>query len=252
MKRISILLSSLSVVAVVGACGPANEITTRAAQDPLSFRQGPSMSVVEVQADALNHMADQLVLDSKVRGSFNSALVDCGLAILTPGKRPVCGRNSGSVELVPAVALVDNIQDMHGQMDTLEVGLPDMIAAQDARLADLEARRIAGAVSEAQYDEEVAAINRTRTRIAESLALTAAQAERAQSNMQTASARGQVGLGWHLNATAQLARDVNGARAQLGLLDAPVPVSGDYVASNVPVFAAASPITHRPRSGELR
>lgn len=252
MKRSSILLSSLFVVSVVGACAPANEITTRAELDPLDFRQGQSMSVVEIQADALTNMADQLALESRVRGAFNSALVDCGLAILTPGKRPVCGRGGGSGELVPAVALVDSIQDMKGQMDTLEVGLPELIAEQDARLAELEALRAAGSVSQVQYDEEVAAITLSRARIGAALSATAEQAERARANMQTASARGQMGLGWHLSATTQLVQDAKGVHAQLALGDLPVQVREEYVASNAPVYSTAVPIRHRPRSGELR
>ncbi|MFL4469501.1 hypothetical protein ACERZ8_06320 [Tateyamaria armeniaca] len=238
-------------------------MTTRAELDPLNFRDGQSLTVVEVQADALNNMADQLARDTRVRRASNSAIIACGRAIFTPGRSAACGfgaerrglfgqDRTEPVELVPAVALVDSIQDMTGQMDTLETGLPAMIVEQDAKLAELNQRRAEGAVSQAEFDMEVAQINRTRARIADALAVTAAQAEQANINMQTASRRGQVGLGWHLSATAQLAQEAKVARAQLGLLEGPAPAPQDYVASNLNAYASDAAITHVPRSGEFR
>lgn len=261
MKRIPILFSSLSVMAIVGACAPANEITTRAELDPLSFRENPNASAIEIQADALQKMTDQLAQDSALPRAYNSALVSCGVAIFAPAKAAGCNLGGerramlGSdreVELVPAVALVDNIQDISGQMDAVETGLPALIAEQDAELADLSARRDAGVVSESTFNAEVAAINEIRTRLDSALALTATQAEQANFNMQTASERGQVGLDWHLSATAELAREAQVARAQLGLLEQSAPVVQDFVASSAPVYVSAEHLSFRPRPGELR
>ena len=263
MIRISSAFSSLFVVAALGACVPANEVTTRAELDPLGFRDNPTATVVEIQADALANMGDQLVRDTMVRRSANSALIDCGLAIFTPGRKPACGigaerramfgrDRSGSVELVPAVTLVDSIQDMSGQMDTLETGLPDLLAAQNAALDDLNLRRDAGTIAQADYETQVAAIAQTRSRIDAALAETAAQAEQANLNMQTASNRGQAGLGWHLSATAQIAQEAEFARTQIGLLEQAVDAPEEVVASNVASYAPAFPIMALPRSGEYR
>ncbi|MEL6806500.1 MAG: hypothetical protein AAFO97_01865 [Pseudomonadota bacterium] len=263
MKRITILFSSLSVMAIVGACGPANEITARAALDPLSFRENPNATAIEIQADALQQMTDQLAQDSSLPRAYNSALVSCGVAIFAPAKGTGCnfggerramlwsGRER-EVELVPAVALVDDIQDISGQLDAVETSLPALIARQDDALADLTARRDAGVVSEAAFNAEIAAIKQVRTRVDAALAATATQAEQANFNMQTASQRGQSGLDWHLSATAELAREAQVARAQLGLLEQTAPVVQDYVASNAPVFVSADQLTFLPRPGELR
>ena len=262
MKRIPILFSSLSMMAILGACAPANEITTRAELDPLGFREDPNATAIEIQADALQQMTNQLAQDSALPRAYNSALVSCGVAIFAPAKATGCklggerramfGRDRG-VELVPAVALVDNIQDISGQLDAVETGLPELIAQQDAELTDLNARRDAGVVSESAFNAEVAAINQIRTRLDAALALTATQAEQANFNIQTASQRGQAGLDWHLSATAELAREAEIARAQLGLLEqAAPPVVEDYVASSGPTYASADDLSFLPRPGELR
>ena len=262
MKRIPILFSSLSMMAILGACAPANEITTRAELDPLGFREDPNATAIEIQADALQQMANQLAQDSALPRAYNSALVSCGVAIFAPAKATGCklggerramfGRDRG-VELVPAVALVDNIQDISGQLDAVETGLPELIAQQDAELTDLNARRDAGVVSVSAFNAEVAAINQIRTRLDAARALTATQAEQANFNIQTASQRGQAGLDWHLSATAELAREAEIARAQLGLLEHAAPtVVEDYVASSGPTYASADDLSFLPRPGELR
>ncbi|MEM6371988.1 MAG: SHOCT domain-containing protein [Pseudomonadota bacterium] len=263
MMRFKTLIPSLCVVAVLGACAPANEISTRANLDPLGFREDPNLTVVEIQADALNQMADQLVQDTYVRSAANSGLIACGRAIFTSERNSVCGFGADSrglfgrgsplpVELVPATALVDDIQDMHTQLDTLETALPELLAEQDAALEDLTTRRDAGALSQAEYDAQLAVIEGTRTRISTALALTSEQATQANGQLQRASSRGQTGLDWHLNAVAQLALETDLVRAQLPVAEAGDTPGVEFVASNVPTYSAAVPITHVPRSGEFR
>lgn len=244
MKRISILLSSLSVVSVVGACAPTTQIATRAETAPLSFQQGPSLNAVEDQAVTLNLMADELVFRSTVEGGANAGIFACGIATLWNGAQSCAvGAAAGAAtggffgratdrratddpaEMVSAAALVQSIRGMNGQMDMLEVSLPDLLAQQDAELTDLELRRDVGSMSQAEYEQSVFAISQSRARIAHALTLTEEQAKQANYNMQIAGSQGQDGLGWHLSATAQLAREASSVRSLIAPLEIPFPIT---------------------------
>ena len=257
--RYTALFSSLSVVAVVGACAPISQITTRADTNPLTFQSDATTAAIEDQAVALNRMADQLVRRSTMRGVASGAAVACGLAVVSAGSAQSCavsaaagavaggliGRQVGEngvearVELVSADAVVRSIRGMNNQMDAIEITLPELIAEQDAELTDLEMRRELSVISRSEYKKGVSAITDSRTRIAESLTLTVAQAEQANFNLQKAGEQGQDGLDWHLSATAQLAREADSARSLISPLS-PLTVS------------EADLVAHTPRSGVLR
>ena len=272
--RFSAFLSSLGAVAVLGACSSAfpTQQATRAAADPLSFHQSADAVLIEEQSKALNSMADQLVRRSTIGSASTGALITCGIAVATSGGVESCvtgaavGGAAGAVvgaaqgnrevadrvELVSADALVRSIRGMNGQMDALELSLPDLLAEQDAEFRDLEMRRDAGAVTPQEYNERVNAILGSRARLTEALTLTIAQVEQAQSNIEGAASQGQSGLDWHLSATAQLAREANSARSMISPLGrltaaAPLQTALDPVASvepieaDAPVVAAVAP-----------
>lgn len=262
MKRIPILFSSLSVIAVVGACAPASQVTTRADTTPLSFQQSPELNSVEEQAVALNHMADQLVYRSTVQGAASGAIISCGVASLWGGARSCAvgaaaggaaggflGRAFGKrdvdtrVELVSADALVKSIRGMNGQMDALQISLPELIAEQDAELSDMKMRRDVGALSQTEYEQGVFTISQSRARIAHALTLTEEQAKQANFNMQNVGEQGQDGLDWHLSATAQLAREANSARSMISPLELPV---GAEIAPVLPKKPIAVQATAEP------
>ena len=259
MMRYSALFSSLSIVAVMGACAPISQITTRANTNPLTFQSNINSDAIEDQAVALNRMADQLVWRSTARGAVSGAAVACSLAAVSVGSPESCavsaaagmvaggliGRQTGEdgvearVELVSADALVRSIRGMNGQMDAIEITLPELMAEQDAELADLDMRRELGVVSRSEYKKAVSAITDSRARIAESLTLTVAQAEQANFNLQKAGQQGQDGLDWHLSATAQLAREADSARSLISPL-------------SLLILSEADLVAHAPRSGVLR
>lgn len=249
------LLSSISIVVLLGACSAPFEATTRSSADLLNFEQSSDAKLIEDQADALNRMADQLVRRSTVGAARTGALVTCGVAVATAGNPQSCvvgaavggvtgaviGRAQGEaevqnrVELVSADALVRSIRGMNSQMDALELGLPELLAEQNAEFRDLEIRRDVGAVTPKDYNRGVAAIQASRARIAEALTLTITQAEQARLNLQSATEQGQSGLEWHLGATAQLAQEAHSARSMISPL-------GNLTATPVPSASLDAPV----------
>jgi len=237
MQRTS-FFSSLAVVALLGACAPSAQDTTRL-QTPLlsSAAQDVDAAQIEDQAEALNRMARDLVRRSTAKSAAQGALVGCGIAVVTSapkscvtaaaaggvtgavvghakGKREVAKR----VELVSANALVRSVRGMNGQMDTLQLSLPELLAEQDAELRDLKLRRDTQALTDAEYETGVDAIRQSRARIAQALTATIHNAETAHANLQDATRQGQDGLDWHLSATSQLAREAHSARSSISLL----------------------------------
>lgn len=259
--RFATFLSPLAVVAVLGGCGAVRQDVTRSNADHLSFTQNADAVAIQEQANALNLMADQLVRRSTLRGAATGAVVSCGLAALSVGGAQSCvagaaaggavgavlGRAKGErevaqrVELVSANALVRSIRGMNGQMTGLQLGLPELLAEQDAELADLQIRRAAGAISQKEYEASVRAIRESRATIAEALTLTVEQTEVASRNMTEAMQQGQSGLDWHLSATNQLAREAHSARSSISPLGPLAFAQNDQVA-----------LSAAPRSGELR
>ncbi len=209
--RYSTLLSSLSLVAVLGGCAIVAQDTTRSSTDPLSFVQTPQSARIEGHALALTRLGDQLV------------------------RRSTVGADQASDGLLSQNELERSIDGMNTVMANLEHGL----AEQDAALAELERSRSAREISRRKYKRNVEAINESRARIAQALAMTAAQAERATLNMQSATQLGQTGLEDYVVATSQIATGAQAFRTKI----APVE----------PTRATKAGLTYvNPRSGVLR
>lgn len=262
--RHTTFVASVSLVVLLGACSAPFEETTRSSNNLLSIEQTDDAKLIEDQADALNRMAEQLVRRSTVGAARTGALVTCGVAVATSGNAQSCvagaaaGGLTGAVignaqgqtevqnriELVSADSLVRSIRGMNSQMDALELGLPEVLAEQNAEFRDLELRREVGAIEPQEYNQGVTAIRDSRARIAEALTLTITQAEQAQQNLQAAEAQGQSGLDWHMSATAQIAREAHSARSMISPL-------GSLTGAPLPTVSAAAPldapaISHAP------
>ncbi|WP_299146117.1 hypothetical protein [uncultured Tateyamaria sp.] len=237
MQR-TLLIPALALMAALAACAPGAQDTTRLDTSLLTASATDvDAAEIEDQAEALNRMARDLVRRSTAKSAAQGALVGCGIAVVTNApNRCVTGAAAGAatgaivghtrgkrevtkrVELVSANALVRSVRGMNGQMDTLQLSLPDLLAEQDAELQDLKIRRDAQALSQADYETSVDAIRQSRARIAEALTATIRNAEQAHANLEDATRQGQDGLDWHLSATSQLAREAHSARSSISLL----------------------------------
>ena len=238
MAQFSFLTSAL-LMATLGGCALGTQEATRL-DAPMLHVQQQDVDAAEIadQAAALNRMAGDLVRRSTLKGAATGALVGCGLVVVSSSNGKNCvaaaaagglagaaiGRAKGQrevdarVELVSANALVRSIRGMNGQMEALELSLPELLSEQDAELADLKMRQDTGAITSGEYEAGVAAIRQSRAQIAEALTSTIARAETAHGNLEEASQRGQTGLDWHLGATSSLAREATSARSTISLL----------------------------------
>jgi hypothetical protein len=75
-----------------------------------------------------------------------------------------------------------------------------------------------GTISQAQYVKSYTEIQINRTASAESLTLSASQANLASDNLESAATRGQTGLEWHFGATRNIAEQAESARPSISLL----------------------------------
>ena len=102
-------------------------------------------------------------------------------------------------------------------MDVVSRDLPQLLKQQDAELASLNAKMTSGQIIEDQFAHHFQLIKANRVQLAEALSLSAAQANEAHRNLQSAQAKGQTGLDWHLSATKNLAQDATSARSAISL-----------------------------------
>lgn len=233
------ILVACAVLTGVAGCATGVDGTTRADTQHFNFAaQSPDTALVLDQADALEKMSTELVRRSTLRGAAAGALVGCGLVVVAAGNGKNCvagaatsglvgaaiGNAAGKravdrqVELVSANALVRSIRGMNDHMDALDLTLPELLAEQDAELADLTLRRDAGALTEAEFDAQVEAIRLSRAHLATTLTETARNAETTQTQLEEAADRGQTGLDWHMHSVGAIAREATSARSTISLL----------------------------------
>ena len=173
---------------------------------------------MQEQTNALNKMTCDIIRKSTVNGA---AVAGCGLVLLSPGnaKNCVTGALAGGVvgtavgaaqgkkqaakrvELVSPSALFHSIRKVNDRMDVVSRDLPQLLKQQDAELASLNAKMTSGQITEDQFAHRFQVIKANRVQLAEALSLSAAQANEAHRNLQSAQAKGQTGLDWHLSVT---------------------------------------------------
>lgn len=209
-----------------------------AAPDQITLANATSETQMQQQTAALNNMTRDIIRKSTINGAAIGAVAGCGLILLSPGNAKNCmtGALAGGVvgaavgaakgkkqaakrvELVSPSALVRSIGKADDRMDVVSRDLPQLLAQQDTELAQLNSKMKSGKITEAQYAQRFEVIKANREQLAEALSLSAAQANEAHRNLQSAQSQGQTGLDWHLSATRNLARDATSARSAISLL----------------------------------
>ena len=195
-------------------------------------------NTVSHQVDALSDLSQDLVRASMIKGTKIGTAVGCGLALVSAANAKKCvvgavaggaagalvGHHSGKaqiarrVELVNPNQLVRSIRKTNDTIEELTGSLPGLLAAQDKELKALSFERDMGTISQTKYENRYTEIQRNRTALAESLTLSASQANLASDNLETTATRGQTGLEWHFGATRNIAEQAESARSSISLL----------------------------------
>lgn len=240
MRTSRFILPAFIALSVSG-CVSSNEpmFSSRgAAPDQITLANATSETQMQQQTNALNNMTRDIIRKSTVQGAAIGALAGCGLILLSASNAKNCvtgalaggaiGAAVGSangkkqaakrVELVSPSALVRSIGKADDRMDVVTRDLPQLLKQQDAELARLNGKLKSGQITEAQYTNRFEVIKANRMQLAEALSLSAAQANEAHRNLQSAQAQGQTGLDWHLSATRNLVREATSARSAISLL----------------------------------
>lgn len=240
MVRTRLLITSLAALGLSGCMGStASMISSRGASpDQIIASAATSEVRMSAQAAALNQMTGDIVRKSTLQGAAIGALAGCGLVVLSANNIRNCvggalvggaigavaGQANGHaqtakrIELVSPSVLVRSIGKANDAMENVTRNLPGLLAEQDAELEKLNRKVAKGEITQAQFEHRYEAIRANRAQLAEALSLSAAQAKDAHRNLQSAQAKGQSGLDWHLSATQSLVRGATSARSSISLL----------------------------------
>ena len=193
---------------------------------------------LQEQTAALGNMTRDIIRKSTMKGAAIGAVAGCGLVLLSSSNAQNCvtgaltggaigalaGAASGKkqavkrVELVSPSALVRSISKADDRMDVVTRDLPGLLSEQDNELKMLNNNLKNGAITHTQFTHRFEVIKVNRAQLAEALSLSAAQANEAHRNLQSAKAKGQTGLEWHLHSTKNLAQEATSARSAISLL----------------------------------
>lgn len=235
------ILAPCTAIIFLGACaqGPNSQQPTRFDANPLMFHNDAVVTrQMSDQTEALQASARQIVRASTGKGAAIGAAVGCGVGLLSAGNIGGCARSATTsavagavrghiagkkdvkrrVEIASPNALVRNIRHANAQLDEIELGLPKLLASQDAELDALAIAVAAGTITQVQHDSRKAQIRADRAALAEALTLSASQSKLAEDNLRVAARQGQTGLDWHISATSQLTRETVSARSSITLL----------------------------------
>jgi hypothetical protein len=238
--RFSNVLLSGSIVLSLAGCMQSKEpmFSSRGIASEKSAGALIQETQMSAQTEALSNMTRDIVRKSTVKGAAIGALAGCGLAIISAANAKNCvasaltggavgalvGNAAGKthaakrVELVSPSALVRSIGKADDKMDAVTRDLPTLLAQQDTEISNLNVKMKNGQITQDQYAHRFEVIKANREQLAKALSLSAAQANEAHRNLQSAQSEGQTGLDWHLSATENLARDATSARSAITLL----------------------------------
>jgi len=240
MCTLRILLSTSVVLSLAGCMqshGPTVSSRSNFAENA-AVSAMPSEDIMAQQTHALTKMTKDIIRKSTVNGAIIGAVAGCGLVVISAANAKNCiggalvggsvgalaGNANGKknarkrIELVSPNALARSIGKADKHMDLVTRDLPTLLAQQDKDIAALTQSMKNGQITEAQYVQRFNAIKTNRAELAQSLSLSAAQANEAHRNLEAARSQGQTGLDWHLSATKNLARDATSARSNISLL----------------------------------
>jgi hypothetical protein len=228
--------------ALLSACAqtPAPSVETSGVDTGALYFQNDPINHRPIidQVAALNDTAAQLVQTSTVNGAFIGAALGCDLTVLSASNARNCllGAALGGVggaalghvfgesavarhlELVSPDTVVRNIHNASNQFESIQTDLPQLLVRQEADLKSFTMRLLNGQINQAEHDQSVAQIAVERAELAQALTLTARHAKQAAENLKAATSMGQTGLDCHINATTQLADDVELTRSTFSML----------------------------------
>lgn len=203
------------------------------------FDVDPSLAqerILTGQAHALTEMTHEIQRKAALKGAALGALTGCGLSVLSQSARSKCltGAVTGGA-LGAAFGYVQGQKDVqkrvdagalgrlkpamvaaNAKMDDLGATLPDVLASQDAEIAQLKAQHRAGSISKSAYDARLSDIRAHRMSIAQALTMSAQQLAEAQKLLQDGD--DQDGLAWYLHKVKKLEQDTMSARSKISLL----------------------------------
>ncbi|WP_147419687.1 hypothetical protein [Sulfitobacter guttiformis] len=228
-----ILIPFLALAACSSA--PAS-YSSRMEGAPLNFAAQPAE--IDAQAAALIELSERMVVQSTIKGAAMGAVVGCGLAVASAGNVSNClaaatvagvggalaGHMAGKrqvthrIETVSPSVIVRTLRKTNQQLALVQGSLPARLAAQDRSLATLDLKLATGSIDRETYLERKESIVSERRAIADALLATEANAVQTTANLQSAAARGQTGLAWHISAIKALEREVGSARSSISLL----------------------------------
>ncbi|WP_420010895.1 hypothetical protein [Tateyamaria sp.] len=238
------LTPALSLIAIAALAGCAEfpqrpDAATRLDTSPLVFQnRAQDAAYLTEQADTLKQMAQYVQRKSTLRGAAAGAVIGCGLGVLTANGAERCLIGAAAGGLVGAAAgnkagqrdvtrrldaatpdmLMRSLRTTQDHMDRMNLSLPQVLAQQDAELAQLQTAHEKGEINQAAYDDGINSIRQSRADIAEALTMSEKQVRASRANIQNAVDKGQTGLDWHLKATQALQDDVYSARSGITLL----------------------------------
>lgn len=240
MSRCIPSLIGFLVCAALAGCGTQDMVAmSETGSERLPFQSTQSQEqALEEQAVALDQITRDLVRRATVQGAGLGAAAGCGLAVVAGSASKQCltgalaggamgaiaGNTIGKqqvnqrVELVSLSKVTPTIAQAKEQLRQVETSLPTLLQAQSEDVLFLEARRLEGDISQADFEARIAEIKATRATLAQALTLSAEQAKQAHSALSAAQAQGQSGMDWHLMTISQLEQDALSARAQISLL----------------------------------
>ncbi|WP_299936445.1 hypothetical protein [uncultured Pelagimonas sp.] len=237
MFRLKSAFAAILVLTVAGCAQTKTPFASSMNRDAMPMVQTEQERTLAHQAQALDRMSKDLVRKTTFKGAALGAVAGCGLAIAGGSKAQcaqaalvggviggVAGNATGKaqakkrVEIVELNRVLPSLRKTNDQMDVVSGGVAELVAKQDAEIAQMKQQMAQGNLSQQAYDARLAEIRQVRGDVAQALTLSASQARQAKSALMDAQAQGQTGIDWYIAETNKLEAEAVSARAQLSLL----------------------------------
>ena len=238
IQKWTVMTGLLAMSACTTLPGP-QIATSRSDNAALMFAAAPvSSDAMNAQVRDLNKAASGLVRSTVVKSALKGAALSCGLALVSGSQAKKCvaqaavggaigaavGKASGERDVKRRIALISpsevasDIRSANIELDRVELGLPQLLAQQDAELHKARLQLATGHIDQVEFDRIKTGVSDERAFLAETLEMSARDARRAMQNLQGAVSRGQTGLGDHILATERLSDAIISSRASIDLL----------------------------------
>ncbi|MCT4556900.1 MAG: hypothetical protein N4A61_02460 [Pelagimonas sp.] len=239
MKRARIGIAILAVLATAGCSTNLSGVTRQSTQE---FTTTPVISTQQAQlhdqAVALDRMTRDLVRKSTTKGIMIGAAAGCGLAAATGAGGDKCltgalaggaiggviGHSAGKqqvkkrIEIVSLSRVMPSVRETRDQMALVKQGVPAFLSTQNSEVDALNSQLAAGTITQETHAARLDQIRESRRALAETLSLSAAQAQAALDALKDAKAQGQEGLDWYIHTVSNVEKDAVSARSSISLL----------------------------------